>query len=45
MGKKFKVFLHAGESCSRYNENVYDAICLGSERIAHGLTLAKQPEL
>jgi len=40
MGKEFKVFPHCGESCSRTNDNMYDAICLGSDRIAHGLTLA-----
>ena len=37
---KFPVVLHAGESCESRNENLYDAILLGTKRIGHGFALA-----
>lgn len=39
------VFLHAGESCARNNENLYDAIMLGTRRIGHGFALVNHPHL
>ena len=45
MGIEFPLYLHAGESNSRQNTNVYDAILLGSKRIGHGFNLAHRPEL
>lgn len=41
----FSVYLHAGESTSRYNENLYDAILLGTKRIGHGLAIEFHPYL
>ena len=38
-------YLHSGESNWTENENVLDAILLGSKRIGHGLTLFKHPLL
>jgi len=44
-GYNFPVILHAGESCERYNENLYDAILIGTKRIGHGFKLAQHPHL
>ncbi len=41
----FDFFLHAGESCESANENVLDAILLGSKRIGHGFQLIQWPNL
>jgi adenosine deaminase CECR1 len=45
MGDNFQVILHAGESNSRDNKELYDAILLGSKRIGHGFAIAKHPKL
>lgn len=45
LGEKFEFVFHAGESNSRYNEELYDAILLGCKRIGHGFALAKHPKL
>ena len=37
--------MHGGCSVSRANEDLGDAVLLGSKRIAHGLSLAKHPHL
>ena len=37
--------LHAGESYEDKNENIYDAIALGTKRIGHGILLFKHPEM
>lgn len=42
---EFELYLHAGESTSRYNENLYDAILLGTKRIGHGLAIEFHPYL
>jgi adenosine deaminase CECR1 len=39
------VFLHAGESCSRFNENLYDALMIGTKRIGHGFAILNHPYL
>ncbi len=44
-GDKFQVLFHAGESYSRTNKELYDAIVMGSKRIGHGFALAKHPKL
>ena len=41
----FKFIFHAGESISRYNENLYDAILLGTKRIGHSIPLTLHPHL
>ena len=41
----FPVILHAGESCDRKNENLYDAILLNTKRIGHGFKLSQHPHL
>lgn len=41
----FDLFLHAGESNSRSNKELYDAILLGTKRIGHGFHLAYHPTL
>ena len=38
-------FLHSGETNWAENENIYDAILLGAQRIGHGLALIKHPRL
>lgn len=44
-GDKFNFYFHSGESSSRYNENLYDAILLGTKRIGHGIGLVLHPKL
>lgn len=41
----FKLYLHSGETASRHNENLYDAVLLGTKRIAHGLVMNLHPYL
>ncbi|CAI2366195.1 unnamed protein product [Moneuplotes crassus] len=41
----FNVFFHAGETADRYNENLYDAILLGTKRIGHGFGILLHPGL
>ena len=45
MGTTFDVYLHCGESNSRDNNQLYDAILLDTKRIGHGFHLAYYPEL
>ena len=45
MGDRFNIFMHAGESTSRSNSELYDAILLGSKRIGHGFNLIMHPDL
>ena len=37
--------MHAGESFARSNQEMYDAILLGSKRIGHGFAIIKSPNL
>lgn len=39
------MIFHAGESVDANNENLYDAILLGTKRIGHGFNLALHPHL
>lgn len=39
------IIFHAGESVDANNENLYDAILLGTKRIGHGFNLALHPHL
>jgi adenosine deaminase CECR1 len=39
------LIFHAGESVDASNENLYDAILLGTKRIGHGFNLALHPHL
>jgi adenosine deaminase CECR1 len=39
------LYFHAGESTDRNNENLYDAILLGTKRIGHGIRIASTPYL
>lgn len=39
------MYLHAGESNSRNNKELYDAILLGTKRIGHGFALARSRTL
>lgn len=45
LGERFQVYLHSGESYSRANTELYDAILLGTKRIGHGFGLAMRPDL
>jgi len=45
LGDHFQVYLHAGESYSHNNKELYDAILLGSKRIGHGFAIAKHQKL
>jgi len=45
LGIEFPVILHCGESNSKDNHQLYDAIMLGTKRIGHGFRLAYHPEL
>ena len=40
-----QIFLHAGESASRKNSNLYDAVLLNTKRIGHGFHLIDHPYL
>ncbi len=44
-GFELPLLLHAGESRSTGNENLYDAILLNTKRIGHGLNLSYYPSL
>ncbi|MEC3906738.1 adenosine kinase [Tamlana sp. 2201CG12-4] len=44
-GYQLPLFLHAGESHSVKNKNLYDAVLLNSKRIGHGLNLVLYPSL
>ncbi|MEM7659768.1 MAG: adenosine kinase [Bacteroidota bacterium] len=44
-GFKMELFLHDGESNWQSNENLYDAVLLGSKRIGHGFNLYRFPAL
>jgi adenosine deaminase CECR1 len=44
-GQPFPMIFHAGESVDVNNENLYDAILLGTKRIGHGFNLALHPHL
>lgn len=39
------MILHAGESVDKNNNNLVDAVLLGTKRIGHGFALAKHPHL
>lgn len=39
------LILHAGESTSKSNKNILDAILMGSKRIGHGINIAFYPKL
>ncbi|WP_159090772.1 adenosine kinase [Aquimarina aquimarini] len=45
LGIELPLFLHAGESKSRKNQNLIDAVLLDSKRIGHGLNLILYPEI
>jgi adenosine deaminase CECR1 len=45
MGKEFQLYLHGGETNSKENYQLYDAVLLGTKRIGHGFHLAFHPEL
>jgi len=44
-GREFNMMLHAGESNSKNNKELYYAINLGTKRIGHGIHLAHCPSL
>jgi adenosine deaminase CECR1 len=44
-GVSLPLYLHSGESTRADNENLYDAVLLGTRRIGHGLALIKHPLL
>ena len=45
LGDRFQLYLHAGETYSRKNTELADAILLGTKRIGHGFGLAMHPDL
>ena len=45
LGTDLPLYLHSGESNSAENENLYDALLLGTRRIGHGLALVRHPLL
>lgn len=45
LGDRFQLYLHSGESYSRHNTELYDAILLGTKRIGHGFGLCMRPDL
>lgn len=45
LGPEFQFYFHAGESTSRGNTELFDAILLGTKRIGHGFNLALHPHL
>jgi adenosine deaminase CECR1 len=44
-GEEFQFYFHAGESTSRSNTELYDAILMGTKRIGHGFGLMMHPKL
>jgi len=42
---RLSFYFHAGESTSRDNQELYDAVLLGCKRIGHGFALAQHPSL
>ena len=44
-GDRFNVIFHAGESYSRTNTELFDAVLLGTKRIGHGFNLIMHPNL
>ena len=38
-------FLHCGETHDRHNQNIYDAVLLGTKRLGHGFQLFLHPHL
>jgi adenosine deaminase CECR1 len=44
-GTDLPLYLHSGESNLAENDNLYDAVLLGTRRIGHGLALVKHPLL
>mmetsp|Transcript_1305 Transcript_1305/g.1403 ORF Transcript_1305/g.1403 Transcript_1305/m.1403 type:complete len:185 (+) Transcript_1305:664-1218(+) len=40
-----EIFLHAGESASRKNDNLYDAYLMNTKRIGHGFEIIDHPYL
>ena len=44
-GKKYDLYLHAGESVKPENNSLADAYLLGSLRIGHGFNLYRYPEI
>jgi len=40
-----QIYFHAGESSSRENSNLYDAILLGTKRIGHGFAINNHPHI
>lgn len=42
---KMPCFFHCGETHDRDNQNLFDAIMLGSKRIGHGFQLFLHPHL
>lgn len=45
LGPDFQFYFHAGESSSRNNTELFDAILLGTKRIGHGFNLILHPNL
>ena len=43
--REFPIYMHCGESNARSNQQLYDAILMGTKRIGHGFHLAWAPEL
>ena len=41
----FNFYFHSGESTSRFNENLYDAVLMDTKRIGHGIGLVFHPHL
>jgi adenosine deaminase CECR1 len=43
--KSLPCFFHCGETHDRFNENLFDAVLLGSKRLGHGFQLFLHPSL
>lgn len=43
--KGMDLYLHAGESFSKMNDQIIDAVLLGTKRIGHGYNLIQHPEM
>lgn len=43
--QNFPCYFHCGESPSRLNQNLFDAIILGTKRIGHGFNILLHPQL